>query len=138
MFTPVLRVRDVELSLGFYTHVLGFEGEGGLPGMDGKPVYAEATLGDAKIMLARRASGSGIFAANSFGIDLYLTLPDRVDIEQYYAQLKAREITIVEDMHEELWGDHAFTITDPDGYRLIIAQPIRYAARLPLAQRHIA
>ena len=138
MFTPVLRVRDVELSLVFYTRVLGFEGEGGLPGIDGKPVYAEATMGDARIMLTRRNTGTGIFAANSCGVDLYLTLPDVYDIEQYYAHLRTHEITIIEDMHEELWGDRAFTISDPDGYRLIIAQPMRYAAALPVAQRHIA
>lgn len=138
MFTPVLRVRDVEQSLAFYTRILGFEGEGGLPGLDGKTVYAEAYMGDAKIMLTRRINDSSVFSAPTCGVELYLTLPQTLDIHQFYSSLKLREVHIVEDLHEELWGDRAFTITDPDGYRLIIAQPIQYAASVPLAQRHIA
>lgn len=138
MFTPVLRVRDVEQSLAFYTRVLGFQGEGGLPGLDGKTIFGEAWLGDARIMLARRAGESSLFPAAACGVELYLTLPDTLEIQQFYAALKARQVSIVEDLHDELWGDRAFTIADPDGYRLIIAQPIRYAASVPLAQRHIA
>jgi uncharacterized glyoxalase superfamily protein PhnB len=138
MFTPVLRVRDVEVSLAFYTRLLGFQGEGGLPGLDGKTVFAEAYLGDAKIMLTRRGSESSVFSASSCGVELYLTLPQTFDIQQLYSSLRTREVHIVEDLHQELWGDRAFTITDPDGYRLIIAQPSQYAASVPLAERHIA
>lgn len=137
MFTPVLRVRDVELSLAFYTQVLGFQGNEGLPGIDGKTVFAEAALGDSRIMLTRHRA-TRLFSSQSCGIELYLTLPDTYDIQQYHAQLKAQDVRIIEDMHDELWGDRAFTIADPDGYHLIIAQPIRYAAVLPIAHRHIA
>lgn len=134
MFAPVLHVRDVDLSLAFYTRVLGFQGEGGLPGIDGKTIYAEAYLGDTKVMFRRRSA----VAAQSGGIELYLTLPETMDIRQYQHLLRAREVNIVEELHDELWGDQAFTIADLDGYRLIISQPIRYSVSLPHAEKHIA
>jgi uncharacterized glyoxalase superfamily protein PhnB len=119
MITPVLRVRDVDLSLRFYTQLLGFKGEGGLPGADGKTVYAEAYMGDAKLMISRRTS-----TAHCIG-ELYID----------------REVPMCEDLREEIWGDCAFTITDLDGNRLTFAQRVRRAALSaaePLAFQHIA
>lgn len=138
MITPVLRVLDIDLSLAFYTKTLGFRGEGGLPGLDGKTVYAEAYLGDARIMFARPArSRSG--DARVGGVELYLLLPESRDLDAFYAQLIAREVCIVEAMHAELWGDRAFTILDLDGNRLTFAQPMRYPVALPASTlEHVA
>jgi uncharacterized glyoxalase superfamily protein PhnB len=134
MFAPVLHVRDVDLSLAFYTRVLGFQGEGGLPSVDGNTIYAEAYLGDTKIMFRRRSA----ISAQTYGVDLYLTLPETMDIHQYKHLLRAREVNIIEDLHDELWGDQAFTIADLDGYRLIISQPARYSISIPQFEKHIA
>jgi catechol 2,3-dioxygenase-like lactoylglutathione lyase family enzyme len=122
MITPVLRVRDIDLSLAFYTRVLGFEGSGGLPGLDGQTVYAEAFLGDSRVMFSRRCGGAPLIN----GVELYLTLPANIEIEHFYESLKHREVFIVDDMREELWGDRAFTILDLDGNRLTFAQAIQY------------
>ena len=122
MITPVLRVHDIDLSLMFYTRVLGFAGKGGLPGIDGKTVYAEAYLGDARIMFSRRCDRAPL----TCGVELYLTLPASREIEQFYADLSTREVYVVEGIHQELWGDRAFTIIDLDGNRLTFAQAIRY------------
>lgn len=129
MITPVLRVHDIDLSLAFYTQVLGFQGHGGLPGVDGKTVYAEAYLGEARIMFSRRCERAPFVT----GVELYLTLPDSHDLDAFYASLRAREVYICEAMHEELWGDRAFAIIDLDGNRLIFAQAMRYTAELPEA-----
>ena len=122
MITPILRVHDIDLSLTFYTQVLGFSGDGGLPGSDGKIAYAEAYLGDAHIMFSRRCDRAPL----TCGVELYLTLPETVEIEAFYCGLKAREVYFIADMHQELWGDRAFTIIDLDGNRLTFAQAIRY------------
>jgi uncharacterized glyoxalase superfamily protein PhnB len=135
MFTPVLTVRDVDLSLAFYTRVLGFQGEGGLPGIDGIPVYAEAYFGETKIVFTRHINNKNASFVDACGIELYFTLPETLDICQYYAMLKAREVNIIEDLRDEFWGDRAFTIADLDGYRLTIAQPKRYAVALPFRKR---
>jgi uncharacterized glyoxalase superfamily protein PhnB len=124
MITPVLRVRDIDLSLSFYTRVLGFEGGGGLPGQDGKTVYAEAFLGDARIMFSRCGQTLG-------GSELYLTLPDEFDLDHFYEQLQSREVFIAEAMRAEVWGDRAFTICDLDGNRLNFAQAQRYPLPMP-------
>lgn len=121
MITPVLRVRDVDLSLRFYTQVLGFRGEGGLPGVDGKSVYAEVYLGDARLMLARRA---GVTVCRA---ELYINLT--AGIEDLYQRLRAREVPLRDDLHEEIWGDLAFTVTDLEGNQLTFAQAINYAAQ---------
>jgi uncharacterized glyoxalase superfamily protein PhnB len=122
MITPVLRVHDIDLSLTFYRQILGFSGAGGLPGSDGKTAYAEAYLGDAHIMFSRRCERAPL----TCGVELYLTLPDTVNIDTFYALLKAREVYFIADMHRELWGDCAFTIIDFDGNRLTFAQAQRY------------
>lgn len=129
MITPVLRVRDVNLSLRFYTHVLGFKGEGGLPGIDGKSVFAEAYLGDARLMIARRNTNSVCRA------ELYIHLT--ADIDNLYNRLRAWEVPVCEDLHDELWGDRAFTMIDLDGNRITFAQTITYAVEpltFPLLQ----
>lgn len=124
MITPVLRVRDVDLSLSFYTCVLGFESGGGLPGQDGRTVYAEAFLGDARLMFNRCGQAVG-------SSELYLTLPDECDLDRFYEQLQDREVYIAEAMRAEIWGDRAFTICDLDGNRLNFAQAQRYPLPMP-------
>ena len=126
MITPVLRVHDIDLSLSFYTRVLGFEGEGGLPGLDGRTVCAEAYLGEARVLFSRRERYPS-------GAELYITLPERIELDRFYASLKARAVCIIDDMHHELWGDRAFTILDLDGNRLTFAQAVRYPAHVPEA-----
>ncbi len=123
MITPILRVRDVDLSLSFYTRVLGFEGEGGLPGTDGRTVFAEAYFGDARVMFSRLCDYRQPLTR---GAELYLTLPDHRAIEPFYAELVAREVYRVAGLHEEIWGDRAFTVTDLDGNRLTFAQTMHY------------
>lgn len=135
MITPILRVFDIDLSLAFYTSVLGFRGEGGLPGLDGKTVYAEAYLGDGRIMFSQRRDCVPL----TCGAELYLTLPDSRDLDDFYAYLVAREVCIVERIHAELVGDRAFTIIDLDGNHLTFAQPLRYPIPLPQPSlEHIA
>ena len=126
MITPVLRVHDIDLSLSFYTRVLGFTGEGGLPGLDGRTVFAEAYFGDARILFNRRARTPS-------GAELYINLPERIDLDRFYASLKARAVCIIDDLHDELWGDRAFTILDLDGNRLTFAQAVRYPVPAPQA-----
>ncbi len=126
MITPVLRVHDIDLSLRFYRQILGFSGEGGLPGSDGRTAYAEAWLGDAQIMFSRRCDRAPL----TCGVELYLTLPNSLDIEAFYARLKAREVCFIAEMHRELWGDCAFTLIDLDGNRLTFAQAQRYPAHV--------
>ncbi len=127
MIKPILRVFDVQASLDFYTRLLGFVGQNGLPGLDGKPIYAEAYLGDAQIVFSPRPSVRRI-GEGSATIELYVEIPDDVDFEQFYAFLCRRGVYVVEEMREELWGDRVFTVLDPDCNRVMLAQRIRRAA----------
>ncbi len=135
MITPVLRVHDVDLSVAFYTRLLGFQGSGGLPGADGKTAYAEVYLGDARIIITRRCERAPL----TCGVELYVELPEAVEIGRFYDLLRARELYFVDGLHDEGFGDRAFTITDLDGSRLTFAQAAHYPVCIPeLAQVHIA
>lgn len=127
MITPILRVCDIDLSVAFYTRVLGFHGAGGLPGADGKTAYAEVYLGEARVIFSRRPP----LQPPPGGVELYVELPAAIEIGQYYALLQARELPFVDGLHDELWGDRAFTVSDLDGHRLTFAQAARYAVALP-------
>ncbi|MBI1259023.1 MAG: hypothetical protein GC204_16255 [Chloroflexi bacterium] len=86
-------------------------------------------------MFSRRSDTAPLIC----GVELYLTLPDTIDIEIFYAMLKAREVYFIADMHHELWGDCAFTIIDLDGNRLTFAQAWRYpVANVALPMMEIA
>lgn len=120
---PILRVMDIELSLAFYTRVLGFEG-GGLPSDDGCLAYAEASLGESRLAFIR-SEGCNRFAANPCGIDLYITLPETMRLEGLHRRLAERG-QVVSDLRDGLWGDRAFSLVDLDGNRLVFAQAVRY------------
>jgi lactoylglutathione lyase len=125
MIKPILRVFDVETSLAFYTRLLGFNGEAGLPGEDDKPIYAEAYLGEAQIIFSQRANGRRF---GEGGIELYVEMPEDLDFDHLYSRLWENGVFVVEDMREEVWGDRVFTILDPDCNRVVVAQRIRRAA----------
>lgn len=125
MIKPILRVHNVDTSLDFYTRLLGFVGQGGLPGMNGKTIYAEAYLGDAPIVFSQRCYAR---RSDESVIELYIEIPEHVNFDHLYARLWQQGVFVVENMHEELWGDRVFTILDPDCNRIMVAQRIRRAA----------
>ncbi len=37
------------------------------------------------------------------------------EVEEYYQTLKEKGVAIVIDLRKEVWGDHHFSIVDPNG-----------------------
>lgn len=125
MIKPILRVFDVETSLKFYTELLGFHGEKGLPGEENSIIYAEAYLGEAQLIFSKRTS---VRRMGEGAIELYIEMPPDIDFDHMYARLWSNGVFVVEDIREEVWGDRAFTILDPDCNRVVVAQRVRRAA----------
>lgn len=48
------------------------------------------------------------------GIGTYLTL-EVEDVDAYYNRIKSKNIPIILDLRDEVWGDRHFVIVDPNG-----------------------
>ena len=109
-----LAVANVRASMTFLERALGF-----LPGVvlldpDGQPRYAEMQRGGAVVMLTRRGDAT----APGGGAAALYTYVDDVD----RALTGAREAGAgVSDPEDTAWGDRAAVVTDPDGYRWVLA-----------------
>jgi PhnB protein len=109
-----LAVANVSASMDFLERAFGFTRGVILPDTDGQIRYAEMRHGHSAIMLVRRgdpATASGGAAA------LYTYVGD---VDQAAAQAR-RHGAGVTDAQDQPWGDRTATVTDPDGYRWILA-----------------
>ena len=103
-----LEVNNLEDSLGFYHHELGFEIESNSP--DNDPPMATVRAGRLRIALAqnletmlRRGRGAHFF----IGVD---------DVDNFYERLRERGVEVKPPI-EEGWGGRFITVQDPDKYR---------------------
>ena len=106
---PTLFVRDLEASIAWYEHVLGFRVTFRLPD------YAGLSLGGAHIHLGRW--DPPIAAA------FYLRLVDGV--EELVASIEAKDVRPGSALKDQDYGMREATVHDPDGNEIYIGQPIR-------------
>jgi uncharacterized glyoxalase superfamily protein PhnB len=109
-----LAVANVAATMEFLERVMGFARGVALSDAEGHFRYAEMRHGEAAVMLVRRGdelSPSGGAHA------LYAYVPD-VDS----ALARAREAgAAVGEVEDKPWGDRVGAVTDPDGYRWLLA-----------------
>jgi PhnB protein len=132
--TPDLGVTSIEKSIAFYRDVLGFNVGYEMPGPDGKLMHADVSSGDASVMFDRldwmpEASRSNL----GNGTGLYFNVGD-VDIDAYYASIRAAGTHVDQEIQDQFWGDRSFTIHDPDGYHLTFAKSVRQVSQADMAQ----
>lgn len=123
---PTLTVRDVEASLAFYHGALGFRRDLLERDESGIPTLGSVEVGDTVIMFETPGPGAELepnHAAGS-GVTLTLCLPSSADIDGLYARLQREGAAICAPIGDRPWGNRDFGIRDPDGYQLIVAQPI--------------
>lgn len=109
-----LAVANVAASMEFLERALGFARGVVLPDTDGQLRYAEMRHGSSVVMLVRR----GDTATASDGVAALYTYVDDVD-----GQLaRAREVGAgIHPAEDKPWGDRIGIVTDPDGYRWVLA-----------------
>lgn len=109
-----LAVANVGASIDFLERTFGFTRGVVLPDADGQVRYAEMRHGESVVMLVRRgdpATASGGAAA----LYTYVSDVDR-------AAAEARKAGVgVTDAEDQPWGDRTSVVTDPDGYRWVLA-----------------
>ncbi|HEY3160006.1 MAG TPA: VOC family protein [Vicinamibacterales bacterium] len=109
-----LAVANVKASIDFLERAFGFTRGVILPGVDGQPRYAEMRHGDSVVMLIPKGDGT---SATGGVAGLYTYVGD-VDKALTRARAAGAGVSEAEDRP---WGDRTATVTDPDGYRWVLA-----------------
>lgn len=109
-----LAVANVGASMDFLERAFGFAKGVVLPDADGHVRYAEMRHGESVVMLVQRGDGT---AATGGAPGLYTYVRD-VDAAAVNARSAGAGVTDAED---QAWGDRTSVVTDPDGYRWILA-----------------
>ena len=109
-----LAVANVAATMDFMERVFGFSRGVVLPDLDGQLRYAEMRHGESVLMLIRKGDET---TATGGAAALYTYVQD-VD----RALMQAREAGAgVGEAEDRPWGDRVATVTDPDGYRWVLA-----------------
>lgn len=127
MLSPILACSDVTTSIAYYTEKLGFELAWQMPpNSRGETDFACVRLGDAEILLGITEGfvQPEDLSKRGIGIQIYITLPETLDIDSLYAAIKARGGRITREIETRDWGERAFNVRDVDGYHLMIAQQV--------------
>lgn len=130
MLSPILACADVSKAIAYYTNQLGFELVWSMPPNDnGQTEFACVKLGDAEILLGVTEGfvKPEDIDKRGIGIQIYITLPDSLNIDAIYTQAQQQGATITKEIQTRDWGERAFNVSDTDGYNLMIAQTVKPA-----------
>ena len=116
---PSFTVNDVEKSLGWYRDVMGFA-VGNRWEANGKLLGAELKAGPVVFMIGQDDWKRGRDRQKGVGFRLYCKTDQ--DVDRMAAGIKARGGTLAQEPRDEEWGARAFTVDDPDGFKITISK----------------
>jgi len=114
--SPTLAVRDMKAAIDYYQNSLGFEMGMAFPDVE-NPQYADLSK-DGMVLMIIPAENLGIGSDEKLGTGVNLYLQIDGDIDEYYDELKERDVRIAVDIKDEPFGIRDFTVEDVDGYKL--------------------
>jgi uncharacterized glyoxalase superfamily protein PhnB len=114
LINTYLAVANVSATVAFLERTFGFSRGIVLADSDGQLRYAEMRHGTSVVMLIRKGDGA---TATGGASGLY-TYVDDVDTSLAQARKAGAGVGEAEDMP---WGDRVGVVTDPDGFRWILA-----------------
>lgn len=109
-----LAVANIGATMNFLERAFGFSRGVALPDTDGQLRYGEMRLGESVVMLVRK----GDAATATGGASALYTYVDDVDKALAHARSAGAGVAEAED---KPWGDRVAVVTDPDGYRWVLA-----------------
>ena len=109
-----LAVANVAATVEFLEQALGFTRGVVLPDADGRLRYAEMRHGDSIVMLVRKGDETSP-TGGAAALDPY-----RPDDDKALAHARNAGAG-VGDAEDRPWGDRVSVVTDPDGYRWVLA-----------------
>ena len=116
--SPSFTVDDVDRSLAWYRDVMGFavgerwEDNGTLMGV-------ELKAGDVVFMIGQDDWKKGRNREKGVGFRLYCQTTQ--DVDKMAEGIRSRGGTLVQEPRDEEWGGRAFTVDDPDGFKITIS-----------------
>jgi uncharacterized glyoxalase superfamily protein PhnB len=114
---PSFTVGDLQKSIAWYQDVLGcvvkdrWESNGTLKGV-------EMSAGAVIIMLGQDDWKKGRDRVKGEGFRMFCDTAQ--DVDKLADQIKARGGTLAQEPRDEPWGARAFSVEDPDGYKITI------------------
>lgn len=113
---PVIASQDVVKTVEYFERVLGFDREWiwGDP-----PVYAGLRAGSAMLYISHDPKLAGAIQERNLAPDIYFWVED---IHATYERHRASSAEIVDELAVKPWGTLQYTVLEPNGYRLKIAQ----------------
>lgn len=115
---PQLRTTDMTSSIGFYTQKLGFSVE-----FNYQDFYTGIRAGSQVFHLKLVDEQDPSIAYVDEGGHFHLYLGTKNVIE-FAAQLKAKGVPLVKDVHETPWNTREIVIHDDQGHTLYIGEPL--------------
>jgi uncharacterized glyoxalase superfamily protein PhnB len=118
--SPTLAVRSMKQTIQFYRDSLGFKMGMAFPDAD-NPEYADLSK-DGMVLMFIPAENIGIGSEEKLGVGVNIYMQIDGDIDEYYNELKDKDVTIVVDIKDEPYGIRDFMVEDIDGYKLTFNQ----------------
>ncbi len=116
---PSFTATDLQRSIAFYRDVLGFViGEEWR--QDGALAGCEIHAGSVTFMLGQDDFAKGRDRQKGLGTRVWCHTAQ--DLDRLAAEIKARGGSLDQEPQDMPWGDRAFMITDPDGFKLTFVQ----------------
>jgi len=120
VISPLLAVRDMKKTIEFYKNSLGFKLGMTFPDVENRE-YADLSK-DGMVLMVIPAQDHGIDIRENLGIGVNIYMNIDGDIDEYYNELKNRNVRIAVDIKDEPYGVRDFTVEDIDGYTLTFSQ----------------
>ncbi len=120
--SPSFTVSDLEKSLAWYRDVLGFAVEERWEDQ-GKLVGAGLRAGNVRFMVGQDDWKKGRDRKKGEGFRLYCTTTQKVDA--LAKKIVARGGKLDQEPRNQPWGMRDFALTDPDGFKITIAEEKR-------------
>ena len=126
---PSLRVNDVQKSLDFYTKTLGFQTSDKMTREDGRIAHASVGFDSPLLMLlpvdyvhTQETKEDLTKNMHGVGVELHIGMNGSKNLDAFFAEVKAKGVTVINEPKTEFWGERLFTVRDPDGYTLTFSE----------------
>lgn len=119
---PMIAVEDINAVSEYYQNTLGFNQSLTMRAPDGSVIMIMVDNGeDAGLMFNQAAPGSpSPTPLDSAGLGIYLVTSD---VDAYHDKIVGKsDVTVVEGLTDQFWGDRTFAIRDPWGLHLWFSQ----------------
>jgi len=120
---PHILYRDVAEAIVWLKRVFGFREHYHYGRAEGLISGAQMHLGDAWMMLKRAPEGCSVPAELGYGTQSLTVFVG--DIEAHFQRTKSAGATIVEDLHETIYGERQYGVIDLDGHHWLFSQHAR-------------